>query len=157
MTETPGGLILPGGSEYKPAYDLRVHHAVYSRGDVLVWLTWNQNTKRPVMILTPKMDKIDQERVIPCIIPLERAWAWAEETGDEDDVMVNAVMFCANLGFNPYNRANPMKIIKIVRDHMGDLLAIPPCPRDHHSVVAEMVVTNNDTGSERHIEVKDHA
>jgi len=144
-------------SEYKAPYDLRISHATYRRGDVLVWLTWNHNTGEAAMVLTPRVDRISHERIIPCIIPMSRAWAWAEETGDEGDIVVNAALFCANLGFNPNNLANVRKIVGIVRSHLGDLLAVPPRPRDHHEVVADMFVTDNATGSVKHVEVKDHA
>jgi hypothetical protein len=144
-------------AEYKAPYDLRISHATYRRGDVLVWLTWNQNTGEAAMVLTPKMERIHHERIIPCVVPLSRAWAWAEETGDEGDIVVNAALFAANLGFNPNNLANVRKIIGIVRNHLGDLLAVPPRPRDHHTVVADMIITDNATGKTKHIEVKDHA
>lgn len=144
-------------SEYKAPYDLRIAHAVYKRGDVLVFLTWNQNTGEAAMVLTPRVDKISHDRIIPCVIPLSRAWAWAEETGDEGDIVINAALFAANLGINPNNLNNIHKIMGIVRDHLGDLLAVPPRPRDHHEVVADMIITNNTTGKETHREVKDHA
>ena len=37
------------------------------------------------------------------------------------------------------------------------LLEIPPRPRDHHEVVADMIITDNSTGKELYREVKDHA
>lgn len=147
---------LQGPSEHKAPYDLEVSHDVYNRGDVLVWLTWNQNTGEAAIVLTPRVSKINHERITPCIIPLSRAWAWAEETGDEGDIVINAALFCANLGFNPNNLANVHRVMSIVRSHLGDLLAVPPMPRDHHEVVADMIVTDNNTGKELHREVKDH-
>lgn len=144
-------------SEYKAPFDLRISHATYRRGDVLVWLTWNQNTGEAAMVLTPRVDRIHHERIIPCVIPLSRAWAWAEETGDEGDIVINAALFAANLGFNPNNLNNIRKVIGIVRDHLGDLLTTPPRPRDHHEVAADMIITDNRTGKEIHREVKDHA
>jgi len=143
--------------EYKAPYDLRISHACYSRGDILVWITWNQTTGEAAMILTPRVDKISHERIIPCVIPLSRAWAWAEETGDEGDTVINAGLFCANLGFNPNNLKNVIRVMGIVRDHLGDLLSTPPRPRDHFAVTADVTVTNTDTGSVTHHEVTDHA
>ncbi|HEV8034378.1 hypothetical protein [Yoonia sp.] len=143
-------------AEYKAPYDLRISHAVYKRGDVLVFLTWNQNSGEAAMVLTPRVDKISHDRIVPCVIPLSRAFAWAEETGDEGDIVINAALFCANLGFNPNNLNNITKILGIVRDHLGDLLSTPPRPRDHHEVVADVIITNNTTGAETHKEVRDH-
>jgi hypothetical protein len=146
-----------GGSEYRAPYDLTKNHAVYSRGDVLIWLTWNFLTGQRCMVLTPRVDRINHERITPCVILQDDAWRWAEETGDEGDVAITAAIFCANLGFNPNNIKNVIKIVSIVRDLMGELLALPPMPREGMEVAADLIITNNDTGQEVHREVKDHA
>lgn len=109
------------------------------------------------MVLTPRVRKINHERIIPCVIPQTRAWAWSEEVGDEGDIVINAAIFAANLGLDPNNIKNIHRIVGIVRDLMTDLLEIPPRPRDHHEVVADMIITDNSTGKELYREVKDHA
>ncbi|WP_333826865.1 hypothetical protein [Pararhodobacter sp.] len=148
-----------GTEHYRPALDLTQCHRTFTRGDVTVWLTWLRRGGQweACMVLTPKrLMAISHERVTPCVIPMSRAWVWAEETGDFGDCLINAGVFCANLGFNPFNPKNPLKVIGIVRDHLGDLLTIPPRPADHRlSVTAEMIVTDNATGKVKEMEVSD--
>lgn len=157
------GLILPDApapdpTTYRHALDLRQCHAAYRRGDVLVWITWLRTTKDPCIVLTPRTRPVSHERIIPCIVPMARAWAWAEETGDLRDIMVTAGIFAANLGFNPMNPNNVRKIIGIVRDHLGDLLSCPPMPAsEDRRVVGELTIVHRDTGETLEREVRDDA
>lgn len=148
-----------GTEHYRAALDLSICHATFTRGDVVVWLTWLRRGGRwePAMVLTPKrMLSISHDRVTPCVVPMSRAWVWAEETGDYAECLLNAGVFCANLGFNPFNPKNPLKVIGIIRDHLGDLLTIPPRYEGlRDTVAAEMVVTDNATGKTKDIEVYD--
>ena len=157
--QTPGGLILPDtGSTFRHTLDLRISHEVYSRGDVLVWLTWNRITREPCMVLTPKRQRIDAERVIPCIIPLNRAWAWSEEVGDLADILTTVGVFLANLGINPMRQQNVRRLIGIVRDHLGDLLSMPPMPESPDKApIGVMTIDNHTTGRTIEHEVKDDA
>jgi hypothetical protein len=145
----------PDPTTYRHALDLRQSHAAYRRGDVLVWITWLRTSGEACIVLTPRRTPISHERIVPCIVPLSRAWAWAEETGDLRDVMTSAGLFCANLGFNPLNPNNVRKVIGIVRDHLGDLLSCPPMPTGERRVVADMTIINRDSGRVLEREVRD--
>jgi hypothetical protein len=153
------GLIMPDtGHGFRHALDLRVSHEVYSRGDLLVWLTWNRITREPCMVLTPKRDRISNERIIPCIIPLSRAWAWSEEVGDLSDVLTTVGIFLGNLGINPMRQQNVRRLIGVVRGHLGDLLAMPPMPESPDMrPMADMTITNHTTGAVLEREVRDDA
>lgn len=142
---------------YKVAFDLNVSHMLIERGDTCVWITWNRITGEACMVITPKMARLSHERAVPCVIPLSRAWIWDETIGDEIQVMESASLFCANLGFNPYNRKNVFKIISIVRDSLPDLLTCPPIPRQDQEIAADALITDNATGEVTHKEIKDHA
>lgn len=143
-------------SGFRHALDLRQSHAVYSRGDVLVWVTWLRTTREPALVLTPRAAVVSHERVIPCVVPMSRAWAWAEETGDLGDILPTVGMFLANLGFNPLNRRNVTKLLGIVRDHLGDLLTCPPMPEGvERRVVADMTIVNRTTDTTIEREVSD--
>ncbi|MGP9790688.1 hypothetical protein [Roseinatronobacter sp. NSM] len=148
-----------GTEHYRPAIDLTVTYGPpISRGDVLVYKTWLRRGGKwePCLVLVPKGAIISNQRITPCIVPLSRAHVWAEETGDFQDCLISAGMFCANLGYNPYNPRNPMKIIGIVRDCLHDLLTIPPRFEDvPREVTAEMEVIDNATGRVKDIEVSD--
>lgn len=147
-----------GTESYRHALDLTVYHKVIPRGDVLVYCTWLRRggTWEACLVLIPRSAVLSVERVIPCIVPLSRAHVWAEETGDLLECMINAGYFCANLGFNPANPKNPLKVIGIIRDCLHDLLTIPPRFEDAPKIVtAEMEVTDNATGKVKEIEVSD--
>lgn len=141
---------------YKVALDLTVRKAVHSRGDVLVWLTWNRITSEPCMVLTRKDAHLGHERVIPCIIPLRRAWAWSEHLGDEADIAHTVGLFCVNMGFLDSPK-NLRRILGVVRDYLGDLLLMPPMPTDTQVVAADALITDNATGKVKHMEIRDHA
>lgn len=144
-------------TESKPAFDLSVSHKQYSRGDVMVWLTWNRLTGEPCLVLTPKMARLTHETCTPCVIPMARAWIWSEAIGDHAEAELVAAMFCANLGFNPYNLRNVNKVLSIIRDYTGDLLSMPPIPSGDRQIVAEAVITDNATGKQSFKEISDHA
>lgn len=146
--------------ETVPSLDLNTYHAKYSRGDVMVWLTWVRIRDRhePCIVLTPNIAQVSHERVIPCIVPLANAWLWSEEAGDENHALTMAAVFAANLGFNPMNHKNAFKIAGIIREYIGDLISIPPRPADLQRVTAAlMTVENRTTGTTLEMEVKDHA
>lgn len=148
-----------GTEHYRHALDLTVTDGPpVRRGDVLIYKTWLRRggVWEACLVLVPRMALVSNERITPCVVPLSRAHVWAEETGDFQECLINAGYFCANLGFNPYNPKNPMKIIGIVRDMLDDLIRIPPrfedAPRE---VTAEMEVIDNQTGKVKEIEVSD--
>lgn len=143
--------------EHKPAYDLTVSHATHRRGDLQVWLTWNRNTSEPCLVVTPRDPHLSNANVIPCIVPLNRAWVWDERVGDQAEAEFAAALFSMNLGFNPYNPRNVHKLLGIVRDYLGDLLTMPPLPTGDRQTVAEAIITDNATGAQTFKEVSDHA
>lgn len=153
----PSGLIMPAETETKPPYDLSKCFRTFSRGDLMIWLTWNRVTGEPCMVLTPKMAVINAETCVPCIVPLARAWVWSEAHGSEEEALFCAAMFCANLGFNPYNHRNVFKVAGIVRDYLQDLLTMPPLPSGDREIVAEAIIRDNATGKESFKEISDHA
>jgi hypothetical protein len=139
-------------------FDLSRSHACYSRGDVLVWLTWRRSTGEPCMVLTPKRGHISHERVVPCVVPMGRAWAWSEEVGDLADILTTVGIFLANLGINPMRPQNVRRLIGVVRDHIGDLLAMPPMPPSEDAEpVGMLTIENRSTGQTIEREVTDHA
>lgn len=141
----------------RTAYDLNLVYATVDRGDVKVWFTWNRLTGEPCMVLTRNLAIISASRIIPCVIPLQSAWAWTEEVGDEHHAMGTAAIFCANIGFNPHNLRNVTRLVGIVRDLLGDLISMPPLPEDGKQVLADILHTDADTGSQKHVEVIGHA
>jgi hypothetical protein len=137
--------------------DLSHNMGIIRRGDVTVWKTWVliDNRWQACLALTPTRMRASHERVVPCVVPQSRAWVWAEETGNEFDAMITAGIFCANLGFNPFNPKNVTKVMGIVRDLLHELLIIPPRPDKDKIAAAEIDIFDNVTGKIRQAEVFD--
>lgn len=145
---------------YRHALDLTVTYGPpIPRGDITVFRTWLRmvDSWQACLVLVPSTIFISNERVVPCVVPLSTAYKWAEETGDFGECLITAGHFCANIGFNPMNKKNPMKIVSIIRDLLGELVTIPPRPEHapERVVAAEMEVIDNQTGKVKEIEVED--
>lgn len=151
---TPDGL---NSVEYTQPYKLDMSHAVHVRGSVTVWLTWNRMTGRPCMVLTPTDMRRGHERVTPCVIPMDTCWQWDEERGDLMHANFMAAVFCANLGFNPYNFKNVLKVQGYIRDYLEDLIRMPPMPDDTRRVVAEAEIHEVNSGKTIFKEISDNA
>jgi hypothetical protein len=141
------------------ALDLTRSWAVITRGDILVYVTWIrlEDGWDNALVLVNRHRMATAANVIPCVVPSRRAFAWASETCDPVNRMVSAGVFCANLGFSPFNQKNISKIIGIVEDHLQDMLTCPPksVVFPETTVVAEMEVRDNATDKVREIEVRD--
>lgn len=150
-------LIMPNTVENKPRYDLNVYHKRFLRGGLTLWVTWDRITGRPCMVITPDMQRMSHENVVPCVVPLDRAWAWSEEVGDEHETNISSGIFCANLGMNPLEPRNVFAIKDLIRNHLGDLIACPPLPVEDKEIAADALIHDASTGKVTHKEIKDHA
>lgn len=147
----------PLRTEASHAFKLDISHATHTRGSVTIWLTWNRLNGRPCMVLTPTDMRGGHERVTPCVIPLEQAHVWDEDIGELHHANFMAALFCANLGFNPYQIKNILKVQGYIRDYIEDLIRMPPMPPDHREITAEAIITDNTSGKETFKEIADHA
>lgn len=146
--------------EYRHAIDLTVTYGPpIARGDITVFRTWLRlvDSWQACLVLVPSRMFISNERVIPCIVPLATAHKWADDPDDFHERLIMAGHFAANLGFNPMNPKNPMRIMSIIQDLLGELITIPPRPEHapDQVVSAEMEVIDNQTGKVKEIEVRD--
>ncbi len=131
--------------------DLTQVHAQRTFGDITVFFTWFGQRNKPVMVLMPTA-RIGHERVIPCVVPVESAWAWAEETGDGRHCARASTQFAKLLGLNAASVNDVMRITSIVRECMHDLLTIPPKPVTDRIVVADAIRTDAN-GKQHHSEI----
>jgi hypothetical protein len=161
MNVQQNGVQMAAPVKFQHALDLSRVHRTFSRGDVLLMTTWlrTEDGWEACLVLVNKSRFLTAggDHVIPCVIPLSRAYAWASETCDELNRMVSAGVFAANLGFSPFNKKNVTKIIGLVEDHLRDLLSTPPRSAvfGEKVVTAEMEVIDNATGKIREHEVMD--
>lgn len=136
----------------KYALDLTKTHFTQQHGDITVHGSWYGEQQKPCLVLVPSF-RMGFEKVTPCIVPLESAWAWSEEEGEPRHTVQMALQFASCLGLDGFNRFTLMRILTIVRDHLGDLMKIPPKPHDF-AVVADAFRTDRD-GRVHHIEIKE--
>jgi hypothetical protein len=92
------------------------------------------------------------DRVTPCVVPQSAAWIWSEAVGDGGHAARTSHQFCQHLRITPSMTAC-IRITSIIRDHIGDLLAIPPAPFEH--VVVADAIRRDEYGKEHHSEVRD--
>lgn len=134
------------------ALDLSRYAWRQQHGDITAYGTWfGTETRRPVLVLVPSY-RSGAEKVTPCIVPLESAWAWDESIGDPRHCARTSAEFVAHLGLGR-GMYQAFRVARIIRDHLGDLLSMPPEPvelievgdairtdehgRQHHSVIRE--------------------
>lgn len=138
------------------ALDLSIQHFQQRHGDLTIIGSWfGEESREPCLVLVKTNAILSHERITPCIVRLSNAWAWAEETGDLQQVIKLCMGFADALGLDRFNQMTIMRIASIIRDHMGDLLSMPPAPEHDKRVVADLFYTNTETGKVIHKEVKD--
>ena len=133
------------------ALDLPRYHARHVHGDLTAWLTWFGDDLVGCLAITPTFYE-GWQRSAPCIVLQRHAWIWSEAIGDGAHCARTSLQFAAHLRMSPgVNSA--MRITSIIRDHLSDLLSIPPAPFEH-VVVAEAIRRDRDTDKEHYHEVK---
>ena len=137
----------------EPIIDLSRRHFTRTQGDVTVIGTWSLANSRPVLALIPTHTRLAHDRLTPCLVPIDMAHLWDEHTGDAAHAAIMTVQFAEALGINPYNPRALVRLTSLIRDHLGDLLAMPPMPTSEERVVADIIKTDHDTGKTTEAEV----
>lgn len=140
----------------QPVLDLALRHFERTLGDVTVIGTWLLTTKRPVLCLVPSRPMPTHDRVIPCLVPMDQAFEWDETTGDPQFCAVMSYQFAAALGLNPSEPRNVIFVTTLIRDSLGDLLNMPPFPSTEKAVMADVLMTDTNTGKTREAEIVDN-
>jgi hypothetical protein len=132
----------------RPVLDLTRHHARYERGDITVYIGWYGDELEPCLVLLPSFR---HEHARPCILPLGNAWVWDELRGDGREAAQTCAAFAAGLGLAA-SVSSAMRVSGLIRDHLGDLIACPPCPYEQVKQ-AEAIITDNTTGKQHWTEI----
>lgn len=144
--------------EFRTALDLSVCHQTYFVRGVTVRITWLRGEEgwEPCIALTRAHDQ-SAAGVVPCIVPLSRAWTWSDKASIDAirETMLTAALFADNLGMSSMMPSDVFKVRGIIEDHLYDLITCPPRPRMAERVAAEMQVTDNETGRVYGTEVMD--
>jgi hypothetical protein len=133
------------------ALDLSRYHERFGYGDLTVFMTWFGDELVPCLVIVPSHYE-GHERVTPCVVPQRAAWVWSETLGDPRHCALASYQFCQFLRINP-DPNSVIRITSIIRDHIGDLISIPPAPFET-AVVADAIRRDSD-GKEHHTEVRD--
>lgn len=131
--------------------DLTRYHQRYQHGDLSVFLTWFGNDLVPCLVIVPSYYE-GFDRVTPCIVLQKDAWIWSTAIGDGAHCARTSYQFCQHLRIAPEPN-NCIRITSIIRDHIGDILSVPPAPFDT-AVVAD-AIRRDSNGKEHYTEVRD--
>jgi len=146
--------------EFRTALDLSICHATFFVRGITVRITWLRGEEgwNPCIALTPARD-MASAGIVPCVVPISNAWMWSAGAGIEGlrESMIVAALFADNLGMSSLNPSDVFRVRGIVEDHLYDLLTCPPRPAIAERVVADLVVSDNDTGRVYGTEVMDEA
>lgn len=136
---------------HEPILDLTIWHRRQQHGDISAFLTWLRDARRTPALVLVRTALLGREGAIPCIVPLTRTWVWSEEIGDPRQAAQTCIQFAASLGLNPHNATDCIRVMSIIRDHIGDLVLMPPKPTEAR-VVADVIRTEA-SGRQHHDEV----
>lgn len=139
----------------RPIIDLDRRAWAKTRGDITLIGTWLLTTGRPVMVLVPTRPKATHDRVTPCLVPMDMAHLWDEHTGDPVHCARMSYQFAAALGLSMHEPRSIFAVTAAIRDHLGDLLTMPPMPDTEREVVADAILTDPHTGKSRETEISD--
>lgn len=141
----------------RPVLDLTVQAWQQRHGDILAIGTWFGDTqRRPCLVLLNARRAINNERITPVIIPMDNMHLWSEQIGDVGHAARSAMQFANDLFQDPYNKLLCYRIAGVIRDHIQDVIEIPPEPRDRDYVAADAIFTD-EKGRQHHKEIYDRA
>lgn len=138
-----------------PDLDLTRRAFTKTRGEVTAIGTWIRidGRFRPCMVLI-RAGREKDDRLIPCVITMDRAWIWSEEIGDPSQSAPLAYQFAEILGL----AVTPPTLIRLamfINDMLDDLLTIPPYQPDTLRTVAEAVIIDHSAGRTVETEIKE--
>jgi hypothetical protein len=123
---------------------------VKTRGDLILYGSWFGEDLRPCLVVIPAV----RANPVPLVVDLDTAYKWNPDDRDVDPRGA-AFLVMQFLQCNGMSYANPithMRVISLIHDHLGDLLAMPPKPTSL-IVVADAFRTDIETGKTVHSEI----
>jgi hypothetical protein len=132
------------------------------RGPVEMFGTWFRDPGEPMRGPQPCIAMVPAVRhrsrpIAPVIIPTDSAFKYAEDGADKqtaEDAALLAMHFCAPLGLS-LDRKNVLWLLSFIRDHVGDLVQMPPRPPVNQYVGADLLITDHETGQTTEAEILD--
>lgn len=141
----------------RPALDLTRYAWRQEHGDIVAYGSWwlaDDSGPRPCIALLP-INRASWEKSKPAVVLIDQAWVWDETIGDGARAAALAFQFAQGMGLDESNPNTLIRIRSIIADHIGDLLKIPPMPKELRPVetMGEMRIAERETGYERIVEV----
>jgi len=139
-----------------PDLDLTRRAFTKTRGEVTAIGTWIRidGRFRPCMVLI-RAGREKDDRLIPCVVTMDRAWIWSEEIGDPAQAARTCFQFAQALGLSVENPRVVIRLAMFIHDMLGDLLTIPPYQPDSLQTVAEAVIIDHSAGRTVETEIKE--
>jgi hypothetical protein len=120
------------------------------------WITmpYPEGVKPCLVIIRNGEEK--HEATMPCVITSDKAHVWSiTGMGDPREAARQASTFCEALRINT-DLKSVIQLHMMIDDLLGDLLHIPPFPPKRDApVIAEVTMTNQQTGEVKEVELKD--
>lgn len=137
------------------ALDLSFTHFKKQHGDITVYGTWlfDGNGDRPCLVLM-RTNEERHEAARPVVITVDNAWRWSEEHGEPEYASWQAEQAGKSLRLTDDVRT-VLRIVALVNKHLGDLLSIPPFPREKGRALGELTITDRSTGKAIEVEISD--
>lgn len=129
--------------ERKPIDLTRVHFQ-RQKGQIMVYGTWYLGgygtIPRPCLVLANVL-AMPPAAMLGCVL-LDDAHLWSEEVGDPQYAAVTSFNMARRMGLNVADIGEPMKVATAIRDHLSDLISIPPMPPSERVVVADATMVD---------------
>ena len=137
--------------------DLTRRHFQRNRGSLTFIGSWIRDHEEeryaPVMVIMRAGEEL-KPGTIPCIIPMDVAWMWDPSIGDMVTVAQTVGEFMAMLRMD-FTERDAIRFVNNVHDMLADLLLMPRTPPGAEpEIIADLLATDLESGTERHIEVK---
>ena len=118
----------------------------HTKGLTLIgtWIVNEDDRWRPCMVIIRTGDEYNPA-VVPCVVTMDNAWLWDERIGDPRRAAHHAAQFAEALRMEP-DVDNMIRLAMIIADHLGDLLTIPPFSPLPGTPIAEVTISERDTG-----------
>jgi hypothetical protein len=139
-----------------PDLDLSRRQWTKTRGPITAIGTWLRldGSFQPCIVLIRAGSERD-DRLIPCVVTLSRAYVWDPRTSDDmGEATMTAIQFADTLRLT-IDKHTVTRLIMFINDMLGDLLTIPPYRPDDAPTVAEATLINHSTGRTVETEMKD--
>lgn len=136
-----------------PALDLRQRHFETTANGMHVIGTWYRHDRRkfePCLVLLHASRPIKAGRTVPIVILLSDAWRWAfhGNVGDPAHCVGQIIkwLHAELLPGNPANKPDHLKVMEAINSRLTDLIAMPPRPKGEAVVIADAIITDQNSG-----------